>query len=112
MCGALLVSPLLFEPCLEPRQAFVPFGTNVVHPLLKLIERLRRQHITLFAPFLMHCNQTCSFKDCKMLENTLSRDRVFLRQLGRCLRAILRQIDKQTAAHWISKCNEDRLLMF
>jgi hypothetical protein len=81
----LLLSLPLFEPCLEPQQTFIPYGADVVDPLLKFAQRFRRQDIALFSPFLMHGDQARSFKDREMLENTLPRNWVFLGKLGRRL---------------------------
>src|SRR6187549_3264454 len=82
---ALLLRLPLFEPCLEPQQALIPYGADAVDPLLKFVERFRRQEIALFSPFLMHGNQARSFKNREMFENTLPRNWIFLGELSRRL---------------------------
>jgi|SRR5262249_45938151 len=108
----LLLGLPLFEPCLEPQQAFIPYGADGVDPLLKFAQRFRRQDIALFSPFLMHSNQARSFKDREMLENTLPRDWVFLGKLGRRLGTALRQLHQQVPTHRVCQRSEDQLLLF
>ena len=111
MSDALLIRLLMFEPCLEPQEAFIPPGADVVDPLLKLAEGFGRQGIALFPPFLMHGNQAHTFKDRQMLENSLPRDWVFSCKLGRRLGAVFSQIHQQAPAYWISQRGEDGLLV-
>src|SRR5215207_2731518 len=111
MSGALLIGLLMFEPCLEPQQAFVPFSTDVLNPLLKFFERFRRQGIALLPPCLMDSHEARIFEDCKMLEDSLPGNRIVFCELGRCPGAMFRQIYQQTPAHGISQRGEEGLLI-
>lgn len=108
----LLASFFLLEPGFEAQQAGVPLGANFPDPQLKLAKRLGRERIALFAAGLLHGNQARRLKNGEVLENTLPGNRVFLRQLSRRLRAVLRQGAKQAAAHRVGERVEERLLAF
>src|SRR6185503_20277032 len=108
---SLVMGLLILEPGLEAQQAFVPFGTEVLNPLLKAFERFRRQGIALLTASLLDSHQARVFQDRKMLEYALPRDRIFLCQLSRCPRAMFRQMYQQTPAHGIRQRGEERLLL-
>ena len=92
---SLRASRLVFEQCLEPPQAFIPFGADFLDPLINIAEGFRGQGIAFFAPLLMDSNQSCIFENVKMLEYPLPCDGIFFCKLGRCLRAVFRQIHQQ-----------------
>jgi hypothetical protein len=98
------VNLLGFDERLEPQQSRVPFCADIFDPLIKLAERCRCKRVALFAPLLMHRNQSRIFENMQMLENPLARDRIIDRELGRRPGTVFGQVEHDISAHWIRKC--------
>jgi hypothetical protein len=78
MSNALPASLLIFKKCLKLKEMFIPLGTDVLDPLLKITQGFGCKRIAFFPPLLLHGDQARGLEDIEMLENALACDWVFL----------------------------------
>lgn len=106
MAEGVLIAAVVFQQAFEPMEALVPFAADRLHPLLQLVQRLRRQIIVFVAAVRTNRYEAGVPQHVQMLENALARDRIQLRKLGRRPWTLFGERFQQLSAHRIAQGGE------